>query len=250
MCHCKIFLIWLTSTLLILNGCSFYRMSDNVPLSWPCDGLAVLGGGDLVSWELSWLEADGSVSRRRVDGGERPFIALPRERPAIVSASPVTPFLPEIYQTRPAGCVVHTAVPRPSELSLTWDQGFSAVFLLSLAEAGVPPDSINLRRFQEALEIRSEGNPWNIDLRRLSGDLLGGELWTYSFRLLPSVDVLIPFPPGTWYSEYPPNPVLISENGSWAGKLTVGMHNFIRPLDLRALSVSVDERGNIAVLSD
>jgi hypothetical protein len=248
--RCKKFLIWLTSTLLILNGCSFYRISDSVPLSWPGDGLAVFGGGGLVSWDLSWLDADGSVSRRRVDAGERPFITLPRERPAIVCALPVTPSLPEIYQTRPAGCIVHAAVPRPSELSLTWDQGFSAVFLLSLAEAGVPPDSINLRRFQEVLEIRSEGNPWNIDLRRLSGDLLGGELWTYSFRLLPSVDVLIPLPPGAWYSEYPPSPVLISESGIWAGKLTVGMHNFIRPLDFCTLSVSVDERGHIAVLSD
>lgn len=232
-----------------LGSCGFFGISDNVPLIWPSGGLPAFGGSEPDAWDLSWLSVDGTVFRRRVVGDERPVISFARELPVIITASPVTPEFPEPFTFKAAGCVRAPDLPRPLELCLKWEEGFAASYLLSLAESGIRPDSVNIRRFLDAVESRSGGNPWNLDLRRLSSELLGGELWIYSFRPLPVLDVTIPLPPGNWYSEYPPEPIIISEVGGWSGGLSTGLHHFIRPFDGLAASVSVDERGDVIVLS-
>ena len=232
-----------------LGSCGFFGISDTVPLIWPAGGLPALGGSVPESWNISWLAIDGTVSRRRVVGNEQPMISFARESPVIVTASPVTPGFPEPFTFRAAGCVRAPDLPRPLELCLNWEEGFAASYLLSLAESGIRPESVNIRRFLEASDSRSGGNPWILDLRRLSSELLGGNLWIYSFRPLPEAEVMIPLPPGNWYSEYPPEPVIISAAGGWSGTLSTGLHHFIRPLDGLAASVSVDDRGDVIILS-
>lgn len=138
-------------------------------------------------------------------------------------------------------------IPRPNELLMTWEHGFAADFLLKLAESGISPGYINIRRFLEAIELRLGSRPWNQDLVKLSSDLLGGDLWTYSFRISELLDVILPLQPGFWYSEYPPDLPLYSENGSWSGEMAAGLYNFVRLSDGSVVSVSVNERGDVTV---
>ncbi len=229
-------------------SCGFYRVSDDVLLTWPPGELPLFEGGEPAFWNLTWLSSDGAVSRQRVAGGTQPVVQLPREVPVIITAAPVIPDFLLPYRIRPAGCVMSVDCPRLSEMSLNWEQGFAADYLLDLAGLGIRPDAVNIRRFLEAVEERSKGNPWALDLKRLSSELLEGDLWIYSFRLLSMMDISIPLPGGSWYNEYPPDPVFVSEFGNWRGELSVGLHHFIRPSDGMVSTVSIDERGDVIVL--
>lgn len=226
----------------VFISCSFISTSDEVQLIYPV-------GLEPEFWDISWLSFDGTVFRKRVSRGSVAVISIPRELPVIVSAVPVMAEFLFPYQIKPAGCVVSADVPGSSRLYLSWEQGFEADFLLNLAGSGIPPEAVNIRRFTELVESRSNGNPWNLDIKRLSTDLLNGELWVYSFKLIQTVDVSIPLPVGSWSSEYPPEKTMETESGLWIGEMTVGVHNFIRKIDGKVISVSVDERGGVVVLS-
>lgn len=223
-------------------SCSFIRTSDEVQLILP---------GDFESefWDITWLSYDGSVLCKRVSRGSTTVICIPRELPVVVSAAPVMPESLFPFQIKPAGCVVSAGEPSCSIIELSWKQGFEASFLLNLAASGIPPDAVNIRRFVETVESRSNGNPWNLDLNRLSYDLLSGDIWVYSFKQLQTFEVTIPLPVGIWYPEYPLEKELKSDSGFWNGEITIGVHNFVRKTDGMVVSVSVDERGQVVVFS-
>ncbi|GEM_PF-714287 len=223
-------------------SCSFISTSDEVQLIYPL-------GLEPEFWDISWLSFDGTVLRNRVSRRSMAVICIPRELPVVVSAAPVMAESLFPYRIKPAGCVVSADEPGAPRINLSWEQGFEASFLLNLAESGIPPDAVNIRRFVETVESRSNGNPWNLDIKRLSTDLLNGELWVYSFRPIQSVDVSIPLPGGLWYSEYPPEKEMESESGFWSGEITIGVHNFIRKADGMVVSVSVDESAEVVVFS-
>jgi len=155
----------------------------------------------------------------------------------------------EPFQIRPAGCAVSADTPRSPEIILSWEQGFTASFFLKLAESGVNPDAVNIRKFVETVHLRCNGRPWALDLRKLSSELLDGGLWVYSFRLLPFPEVSFALPAGHWHGEYPPEPVMEAPSGYWSGELPVGLHHFIREADRRVITVSVDERGELIISS-
>ncbi len=223
-------------------SCSFIRTGDDVPLTLP---LCI----ESDYWDISWLSSDGSLLRKRVSRGSNVVISIPREMPVVVSAAPVMPESLYPFRIKPAGYVVSAEEPGCSRIDLSWEQGFEASFLLNLAASGIPPDSVNIRRFVETVESRSNGNPWNLDLNRLSSDLLSGELWVYSFRPRQSVEVSIPLSPGIWHPEYPPEKEMKSESGFWNGEITIGIHHFVRRADGMVVSVSVDDRGQVVVFS-
>lgn len=241
----RIPLFLVSLSILVLNGCGFYKVCDLVPLYLPAGGLGELQGSPPLFWNISWLDSDGLVGTRQVGEGDYFFVQIPREKPVIVTASPITPHIPGPFQLKSAGFVSAADNPRPLEILMTWERGFAADFLLNLAESGFAPEQINIRKFLEATELRLGDSPWCLDLARLSTELLKGDLWTYSFRNSEFFDVILPLQPGLWYSEYPPDKPIYSENGVWSGELAVGLHNFVRPSDGAIISVSINERGEL-----
>lgn len=231
----------------ITGSCRFYRVWDPLPVSLPNGGLGILQGSLPIFWNISWLSADGSVGERRIREGDSLYLPIPREQPVIVAASPITPHLSSPFSVRPAGFVLAGDKPGPVELLMTWEHGFAADFLLTLARAGIAPEAINIGKFMEAIEVRLGDRAWNQDLAELSSELLGGDLWIYSFRISELLDVILPLPSGHWYSEYPPDLPLYSQYGSWSGELAVGLHDFVRPADGSVLTVSIDKRGDVTV---
>jgi len=232
-----------------LVSCSLMRAFDEISLTWPRGNLEIFENGETDLWNLTWLSSDGGVRGKQVPGGIPSSICIPREIPIVITATPVMrePYTP--FQIKPAGCVLSADIPRNGKITLSWEQGFCAEYLLRLAESGINPGIVNIRRIVETVDTRSKGNPWTLDVSRLSFDLLEGKLWVYSFRQLPFFDVSLQLPQGHWYSEYPPTPVLVSESGVWNGVLTPGLHNFLRMADGMVVSVEVDERADVIIYS-
>lgn len=240
-------ILFLAFLAVVSGSCGFYKVCDVVPITLPDGGLEDLQGNLPLFWNISWLKADGTVGRRRVREGASLSLPIPRERPVVVTASPVTPHLPFPFQVRPAGFVSAADNPIPAELLVTWERGFAADFLLKLADSGISPEVINVRKFLEVIEIRLGRRTWDQDMAKLSSELLSGDLWSYSFRISELLDVVLPLQPGYWYSEYPPDQPLYSGNGSWSGELAIGLHNFVCPTDGSVVSVSINERGDVSV---
>ena len=76
-------------------------------------------------------------------------------------------------------------------------------------------------------ESAEKNRPWDIDQRKLGGNLADGSLWIYSFRLSSLVEAAIPLPHGTWYSEYLPSEPLEAGADGWNGDIGVGTHAFL-----------------------
>jgi hypothetical protein len=122
--------------------------------------------------------------------------------------------------------------------------------MLELARSGVAPDRINIHRFQDAVALRGGGSPWSLDHRRLVSDFVSGDIWIYSFVIPPKYPVVIPFPPGCWYSEYPPDAPRISTSGNWSGELPEGLHRFLEVPGGACVSVSVSNRGEVSLIRE
>ena len=224
-----------------LTSCSFYRTYDELSLVWPDPGVDY--------WNLSWLSSEGTVSRRKVEGSLSPVISISREIPVLITAVPRRNEDSDLFRIKPAGIVSASCHPRSSILELSWEEGFCADFLLKLAESDISPEVVNIEKFRDSVISRSNGNPWNLDFRKLSSELLESEIWVYSFRQLPVFPVSIPLPAGRWLSEYPPEGEFISESDLWEGELCIGIHGFMRPADGMVIIVSVDERGDVILFS-
>ena len=153
---------------------------------------------------------------------------------------------------RPAGFLVRQlpSGARQIECELRWEDGFSADYLLALSSRGLSPSLLNVDRFAQAVRERSEGTPWYLDTKRLSGELLAGELWIYSFRLLDFSEIVLPLPAGDWYTDYPPGPVMSAGAGGWTGRLPPGTHRFHRPADAAVRIVTIGEDGRFAIIRD
>ena len=224
-----------------LTSCSFYRTYDEFSLVWPESGVDY--------WNLTWLSSEGIVFHRRVEGSFSPVISIARGIPLLITAVPQMKDAPALFQIKPAGFVSASCQPRSSILELSWEEGFSADFLLKLVQSGISPEIVNIEKFADSVISRSNGNPWNLDIRKLSSEFLESEIRVYSFRLLPIFPVSIPLPTGRWLSEYPPEGDIISESDLWEGELCIGLHGFMRPDDGMVIIVSVDERGDVILYS-
>jgi len=225
-------------------ACGFFGVSDNVIIRWPSGGLPIYDGANPSSWEVCWLNSSATVSKRRVDSCQGPLVLeLPRESPLIVMATPVTVEYAGPYRVRPAGAVAGADSPLPKSLQLSWEDGFSARLLLSLVDAGIPPHAINQRRFAASARKRSGNKPWRLNQSYLKNDIAEGKLRTYSFRLLEIFKIKAALPEGIWYSQFPPDPPLISSRDGWEGFLPRGIWHFARPSDAKIATISVDANG-------
>jgi hypothetical protein len=235
--------------LLGLTACSLFRTDDEFSLILPPCRFdeSEVSGPDY--WEISWLTEDGSVLHRRVESGGPPEILISRMNPVVITASPVLSGVPFPFQVKPAGYAVPGADYGSAEAVLTWEHGFAADFLLHLADSGLSPELVNIRRFVDETDRRGGGNPWNLDARRLCSDLRDGKLWVYSFRRLPVVPVSFRLPVGVWHEEYFPAPGIVSESGVWSGELSIGLHQMLCTVGNRVISLDVEERGEVTIFS-
>lgn len=245
--------------ILFLAGCGYFgrnyevtvRMPDlNTPNFPDPSAYASEPESPKCVWEVSWLNQDGTVSVCRIEDGQPVVLNLPKEQPAVVCAVPVIPGIPPSFTYRPAGGLRTADLPVVSELLLSWEEGFSALFMLELARSGVAPDRINIRRFRDAVAMRGGANPWSLNLRRLVSDFVSGDLWIYSFVIPPKYPVVLPLAPGYWYSDYPPELPLISVAGSWSGELQEGMHRFLEVPGGSSVTVSINERGEVSLIRE
>jgi len=225
-------------------ACGFLGVTDDVVIRWPTGGLPLYGGANPPSWEVRWLNSSATVSERIVGSAQGPLVLeLPKESPLIVMAVPITVEYADPYRVRAAGAVAGADSPLPGNLRLSWEDGFSAQFLLSLVDAGIPSHTINQRRFATAARKRGGNRPWFLDERRLRKDITEGKLRSYSFRPLKLFGVEAALPEGIWYSQFPPDPPLISSQNVWEGFLPEGIWHFARPADSSTATISVDDRG-------
>ena len=230
----------------LASGCGILSPDRTLAVLFPGADAVEAGFPEPDAWEISWLSEEG-VSRRRVDGADRIALRIPKERPLVVAARPVTDGISPLWSVRPAGAVYAAYEPPPDEVPLTWEEGFSAWYLLRAAEAGIDPEAVNLVRFTEAVRTRGEDRPWDLDLETLGEALAGGTLRIYSFRLSPLVAAEIPLPEGVWYSEYALDAPLAAGSEGWAGDLGAGIRDFLRVTDGMAATVSLDEDGSVAM---
>jgi len=227
-------------------ACGFLGATGDVVVSWPAGGLPIYKGANPPSWEVRWLNSSGTVSKRVIGSTQGSFVLeLPKESSLVVMAAPVTAEYAGLYHVRPAGAVVGVDSPLPETLQLSWEDGFSAQFLLSLVDAGVPLYTINQRRFAASARERSGNRPWNLDERRLRVDIAERKLRTYSFRLLEEFTVEVALPEGIWYPQFPLDPPLISNQIGWRGVLPMGVWHFANPIGTRTATISVDGGGRV-----
>ena len=236
------------SAAMLWGSCGFFRSEDAVRVLWPETPVKAFGTEGTAHWTLRWYAADGSVRSRRVQAEEQPLITVEREIPLIAAAVPRAAADHGAWSSRPAGFAapVHEA-PR-DRVRLTWEGGFAAAFLLDLAEAGVPPQRINIERFNQAVLKRAQKRPWELDARRLASDTAGGRLGFFSFRVPRQRELTLPLPQGLWYSAYPPDPPIQAGPKGWGGPLGLGLHAFLNPAASLTALVHVQGTGPPTVL--
>ena len=242
-----IFSAVVSAAVLAAAGCELLSPRRPVAVVIPDGDFARLGLPEPERWEVSWL-SEGGVCGRTVAAGGRFALSLPKERPTLVIARPETGGVTDLWKAKPAGFAAAAGDPPSGEIRLAWEEGFAAWYLLHLAETGIDPEAINIRRFLDTVRSRGGENPWDLDRRALGEDLYDGDLWVYSFRLPDREEVDIPLPEGTWFSEYLPSAPLVAGPEGWTGNLGVGIHAYLRGEDGAAAVVDVDEGGWTALL--
>ena len=226
----------------LLWGCRLFTTSCPAQVILPDPTTAGFPDDQTAGWEIRWLSGDGDI-RNLICGRESPVVIdLPRERPLVISARLLTEtgsidFFPAGYVGRE-----HSG----HQVELSWLDGFTADYLLDLARSGIDPAMINVERFRDTVRRRCDGNPWYLDTRRLTEELLAGELWTYSFRPLDRHDIQLEFDPGCWYHCYIPDGSFESDGDSREINLPAGTHSFLRFSDESVLVVTVDSDGRYA----
>lgn len=229
-----------------LVSCQNWVVRDTYDIQLPEMPPSVIGQVDIVFWQISWLDFDGTVKILNVYEEDRPRLNLAREFPIVISFLPI--INDEPFQFHPAG---YLALQPPSETSTLvpgWSHGFAADYMLKLASHGINPGTVNIERFREGVITRSQGNPWFLDTRRLSTDLLSGNLWVYSIRQRETHPVILPLSPGLWLCEYLLDPSLEVANDGWFGVLPAGTFHFLRPADGTVCTVGIGDKG-IATLA-
>ena len=236
------------SIAVLWGACGLFRSEDTVRVVWPGEPVRAFGEGGTAYWNLRWYAADGSVRTRHVKAGQSTSITVEREIPLIAAAVPEAAADYGAWSSRAAGFAAPVNAGRGGEVRLTWEGGFAAVFLLDLAEAGVPPYRINIERFNRAVLKRGLEHPWELDVRRLAADVSGGTLRTFSFRIPRRRKLKLPLPEGIWYSAYPPDTPMESGAEGWSGSLGIGLHSFLNPGASLTALVHVERSGPPTIL--
>jgi len=238
---------------LTVFSCSFTGYYNRIIFDMPeGSGSPVFSGNALPDyWEVRWYGGECVICSGRAgikDGDGSICVDVPKEQSVIACAAPVFSEYPYPFRVRPAGIVIPAGTSPPPGTSFSWKDGFAAEFLLSLAEKGIKPDTINVRRFLETIEIKSPENPWELDPLRLYRDITEKELWIYSFREKPVFSVLLPLTDGRWQESSLLSDVLEARNGNCEAELSAGMHYLLSEDCCSCASVYIDPGGDAAVI--
>ena len=199
--------------LLLCCTCSFF--SPGVPL-------AVRLPEAPEHWQQAFPELDfrilyptndsGGFAERRVEGRARLVILCPKVLYVPVLAYPCLSGQPNVLPPAggvyPLDCDILTSdilgpgVPTES-ISLSWEQGAVAEILYRLWEQGANCSAFNVPRLSGEILTRSQGDPWALDLERISSRLAAEEFRVTVIRLAPSRDLLLEPGTGNWFLESP-----------------------------------------------
>ena len=226
---------------LLTSSCDFLAFEDSIAVHLPTLEPDVLKKNAPVSWRYTWLSESNSIRVQNVPASEVPLLAFPREANVIVTAEPIFSESLSAWSFHPAGYVRSVDRPGTESITLSWEQGFAAQFLLELADQGVNLLQFNLRRFKEALEERSKGEYWNINRTKMVEKLIDGSFYYYSISLSELIDTVLPLPEGLWYSDYALQAPLTVQSEGWHGELKEGFHRFIRLDDSLVAEIWIDK---------
>lgn len=235
------------AAVILTTGCEIFSTQYSIKFVFPEEDFADSCVFEPEAWTISWL-SEGGVRHRTVSSADSITLSLPKERPILVLAQPESGSFSDFWKIRPAGAVAATGETTTGRIQLSWEDGFSAWYLLRITEAGINPEAIHISRFCDVVRDRGENRPWEIDLRTLGEHLTEGKLWVYSFHLSSLVNTTISLPQGTWHPEYPPSEPLTAGVNGWTGEIGVGVHAFLCGEDSSVALVDVDERGEVTLL--
>lgn len=225
------------AAVLLFLGCSLFSVSDDLVLIAPDGGPEGSGTLSVDGWTLAWLADSGRV--KRMEGKLPSSITAARELPVVAAAWPRVLGVPVDWNFKPAGFVQGVGSLREA-VELNWMDGLAAELLLELAQKGVDLRRINCGRLAENIVKRSDSKPWRVDRQRLVSDILQGNLWVYSVKLLELNNLELSLPPGTWYSAWPLADPLTADDSGWSGSLSDGLHLFICPANGTTIKVWVE----------
>ena len=88
-------------------------------------------------------------------------------------------------------------------IALSWHGGAVAEVLQRLWEQGMDCSAVNVPRLAEEIATSCQGDPWALDLQRISTGLAAEDFRLTDIRLAPCRDLLLEPGPGNWFLESP-----------------------------------------------
>jgi len=156
-------------------------------------------------------------------------LKLPKRANLPVVAVPVVQGRSDLL--RPAGGLFPAALSDGGKLSLSWEDGFLAALLLTLAERGQLLEALNARRLSEEIERRCAGDPWSLDQGAILTLLSLGSFRADRIKILPLRSINLHCAPGSRWVEG--DPFRSSHQADALGALSVdpivaGFHAYFR----------------------
>ncbi len=154
-----IFLLIILLSPLLYTGCILQDI-QKVRLILPeADYCGEIAG--ILQYELKYYSAGKLYTVAGLDPGKYLDVEIEKETvPFAAYPYLCDPHKKEIY-FKPSGAVFPENC-KGGEVKLSRINGFAAEIVLSLAEKGVDFSNFNIRRFEEVLNKKSDGNPWRV----------------------------------------------------------------------------------------
>ena len=209
-------------------------------------------------WESAWGEATFRLSWRSagsrggidapVAPGQAVRVEIPRTAPVVFRADPVwsraagqpSPALAPGERLAWAGAVWPAGLEGRRRLRLRFESGSAAAVLWRLMDAGVDLRSFSVERLLAEIAERLPGDPWSLDVERVTAAIAAGSMRASYVRPPPRYAVDLAVPPGRWLACSPFRPA-VSGGGVW-GELPRGITPFYSA-DGRRVIVEVDAAG-------
>ena len=192
--------VWLPA-LALSSGCSWFSATVELRVQTPSPPEPWREAFPELRFELSC--PGGDPPQCSVDPGGQTSLRLPKRVNWPVLAYPWA----RGARLAPAGGLYPLDLdPGGDCLELRWEHGPAAEAFQALIREGFEVGRVNARRLVEEMLARSTGDPFRLDLQALAGGLASEEFRVTDIQLLPSRDIALEMPPGTWLLESPFRP--------------------------------------------
>jgi hypothetical protein len=198
---------WLLA-LAIPAGCSWYSASVEVRATLPAPPEHWRRAFPELAFELACPQADylpagaltlGAGALRLPKRANWPVLAYPWARGV---------------RLPPAGALYPLDLAADGEsLELSWEHGPAAEVLQALLREGCDVSLVNGERLLAEMQARAAGDPGSLDLDHLALRLASGEFRVIDIRPLPSQELSLEVPPGTWFLDSPFRSAMVLEPG-------------------------------------